>query len=70
MLMAMNKWLGFFGVILAFVIGLPGAVIDLPFIIFLIVFWIVEGVFPGFYCIVWGIETVGLIIALISSIGE
>lgn len=58
--MAMSKWLGFLGVILAFVLT-PGLVI------FPIVFWIVEGVFPAFYFIVWGIGIVGLIIAGISS---
>lgn len=57
---AMSKWLGFIGVILAFVLC-PGLVI------FPIVFWIVEGVFPVFYFIVWGIGIVGLIIASISS---
>ena len=58
--MALNKWLGFFGIILA-IIFTPGAVI------FPIVFWIVEGVFPAFYFIVWGVGIVGLIIAGISS---
>ena len=59
-LMAMSKWLGFFGVILSFILA-PGLVI------FPLVFWIVEGVFPTFYFIVWGIGIVGLIIAGISS---
>ena len=59
-LMAMSSWLGFFGTILAFVLA-PGLVI------FPIVFWIVEGVFPTFYFIVWGIGIVGLIIAGVSS---
>jgi len=58
--MAMSKWLGFFGVILSFILA-PGLVI------FPLVFWIVEGVFPTFYFIVWGIGIVGLIIAGISS---
>lgn len=55
-LMAMSKWLGFIGIILAFILS-PGL------IIFPIIFWIVEGVFPAFYFIVWGIGIVGLIIA-------
>lgn len=59
-LMAMSNWLGFLGTILAFVLT-PGLVI------FPIVFWIVEGVFPTFYFIVWGIGIVGLIIAGVSS---
>jgi len=57
---AMSKWLGFLGSILAFIIA-PGL------IIFPIIFWIVEGVFPAFYFIVWGIGIVGLIIAGLSS---
>jgi len=59
-LMAMSKWRGFFGVILSFILA-PGLVI------FPLVFWFVEGVFPTFYFIVWGIGIVGLIIAGISS---
>ena len=58
--MAMSKWLGFLGGILAFILA-PGLVI------FPIVFWIVEGVFPAFYFIVWGVGIVGLIIAGLSS---
>ncbi len=54
-LMAMSKWLGFLGTILAFILA-PGLVI------FPIVFWIVEVVFPTFYFIVWGIGIVGMII--------
>ncbi|PIV44980.1 MAG: hypothetical protein COS25_02325 [Candidatus Nealsonbacteria bacterium CG02_land_8_20_14_3_00_37_10] len=62
-LMAMSKWLGFLGTILAFILA-PGLVI------FPIVFWIVEGTFPAFYFIVWGIGIVGLIIAGVSSKDE
>jgi len=62
-LIAMSKWLGFIGIILAFVLS-PGLVI------FPIIFWIVEGVFPSFYFIVWGIGIVGLIIASVSSINN
>lgn len=56
---AMKMWLGFLGIILAFVLC-PGLVI------FPIIFWIKEGVFPMFYFIVWGIGLVGLFIAGIS----
>ena len=59
-LMAMSNWLGFLGTILAFVLA-PGLVI------FPIVFWIVEGVFPTFYFFVWGTGIVGLIIGSLSS---
>lgn len=59
-LMAMSKWLGLLGTILAIVLS-PGLVI------FPIVFWIVEGVFPAFYFIVWGVGIVGLIIGGLSS---
>lgn len=57
---AMSKWLGILGFIIALVIA-PGVVI------FPIVFWIVEKVFPVFYFIIWGIGIVGLIIAGLSS---
>lgn len=59
-LQTMSSWLGFLGIILALILA-PGLVI-FPF-----VFWIVEGVFPTFYFVVWGIGIVGLIIAGISS---
>jgi len=59
-LMAMTKWLGMVGTILAFILA-PGLVI------FPVVFWIVEGVFPAFYFIVWGVGIVGLVIAGFSS---
>lgn len=59
-LSAMSHWLGFLGTILAFVLS-PGLVI------FPIIFWIVEGVFPTFYFLVWGIGIVGLVIAGLSS---
>jgi len=59
--MAMSQWLGFFGIILALILS-PGLVV------FPIVFWIVEGVFPVFYFIVWGIGIIGLIIMGLSSI--
>ena len=59
-LMAMSKWLGFIGVILAIVLT-PSLVV------FPVIFWIVEGVFPSFYFIVWGVGVVGLIIAGVSS---
>ena len=57
-LVAMKMWLGFFGLILAFVLS-PGLVI------FPVIFWVVEGVFPTFYFIVWVIGIVGGIIARI-----
>ena len=59
-LMAMTKWLGFIGFILSFIL-IPGLVI------FPAVFWIVEGVFPALYFMIWGLGVVGLIIAGISS---
>lgn len=59
-LMAMSHWLGVFGVILSFVLS-PGIVI------FPIIFWIVEGVFPTTYFIIWGIGILGLIITGASS---
>jgi len=62
-LMAMSKWLGGIGTILAFVLT-PGLVV------FPVIFWVVEGVFPVFYFIVWGVGIVGLIITGVSGIGE
>ncbi len=53
---ALRMWLGFLGGILAFVLS-PGLVI------FPIIFWIKEGVFPAFYFMVWGIGIIGLFIA-------
>ena len=51
----LKMWLGFFGVVLAFMLS-PGILI-FPFI-----FWIVEGVFPVLYFILWGINiSTGLI---------
>lgn len=58
-LVAMSNWLGLLGTFLAFIL-IPGLVI------FPIAFWIVEGVFPAFYFIVWGIGIVGMIIAGLS----
>jgi len=57
---AMVDWLGIFGYILAIFLS-PGIVI------FPIVFWIVEGVFPTFYFLVWGIGIVGMIIGGLAS---
>lgn len=61
--MAMMKWLGILGAFLAFILA-PGVVI------FPIVFWIVEGVFPTLYFILWGIGLVGGLIAGISAKDE
>ena len=58
-LAAMIKWFGFLGIILSFVF-MPGVVV------FPIVFWIVEGVFPTFYFMIWLIGIVGMIIFGIS----
>ena len=57
---AMENWLGFVGFILALVLS-PGLVI------FPIVFWIVEGVFPVTYFAIWGIGLVGMIVYSLCS---
>jgi hypothetical protein len=57
---AMSKWLGTLGLILAIIVS-PGLVI------FPVVYWIVEGVFPTLYFALWGIGIGGLIIMGISS---
>ncbi len=82
-LMAMSKWLEFlgtvwlgffgtvFGTVLAFIlIPLLVPLLVLNFAIFPLVFWIVEGVFPAFYFMVWGISMVGAIIVGILSKDE
>lgn len=56
----MSKWLGLLGSILAIIIA-PGL------IIFPIIFWIIEGVFPVSYFMIWGVGIVGIIIAGLSS---
>lgn len=60
---AMKVWLGVLGIILAFVLT-PGVVI------FPIVYWFVEGVFPTTYFILWGLSLLGMAIAGISGAGE
>jgi hypothetical protein len=62
-LTAMSKWLGIVGIILAFILA-PGLVI------FPLIFWIVEGVFPAFYFMMWGIGIVGMLIAGMSTRSE
>lgn len=52
---AMSEWLGCFGSFLAIMIA-PGL------IVFPIVFWIVEGVFPVMYFAIWGLGILGMII--------
>ena len=59
-LIAMSKWLGILGIILAFILA-PGV------IIFPLVFWLVEDVFPVFYFIVWGVGIIGLVITGVAS---
>ena len=57
---AMHKWFGAMGIILAIVLA-PGSGI------FPIIFWIVEGVFPAPYFAWWGIGLIGLLIACLPS---
>ena len=59
-LTAMNNWLGLFGSILAFILA-PGLVV------FPIIYWLVEKVFPAFYFLVWFIGIVGCIILAVFS---
>lgn len=60
---AMSEWLGCFGSFLALILS-PGLVI------FPIVFWIVEGVFPVTYFAIWGLGIVGMIIAGLAGLGS
>jgi len=57
---AMTKWLGFLGSLLAVFIA-PGL------IIFPIIFWIVEKVFPVTYFAIWGLGLLGMLIFGLSS---
>ncbi len=59
-IMAMSNWLGLLGIILAFFLA-PGLVI------FPIIFWIVEGVFPLLYFSIWAIGIIGIFIAGMSA---
>ncbi len=58
--MAMSTWLGFIGGMLAIILA-PALVI------FPVVFWIVEGIFPIFYFMLWGLGFIGMIIVGISD---
>jgi hypothetical protein len=60
---AMGDWLGFLGTVLALILS-PGLVI------FPIIYWIVEGVFPINYFAIWGLGIVGLIISGLCSSKE
>jgi hypothetical protein len=57
---AMTKWLSFWGSLLAVFIA-PGL------IIFPIIFWIVERVFPVTYFTIWGLGLLGMLIFGLSS---
>jgi len=56
----MSSWLGILGTILSFII-IPGL------IVFPIIYWIVEGVFPTLYFILWGVAILGFILMNISD---
>ena len=60
---ALYVWLGGFGIFIA-IMFIPG------FLIFPIIFWIVEGVFPTLYFVTWGIGILGFIIIGISVRNE
>ena len=57
---AMRHWLGGLGVIL-------GLILSPSLVIFPIVFWVVEGIFPTVYFLIWGIGILGLVVRLISG---
>jgi len=59
-LISLYSWLGILGIFLGILLT-PGIVI------FPIVFWIVEGVFPLLYFIIWVVGIFGNIIRTISS---
>lgn len=53
---SLGAWLGFWGIILAFIL-LPG------FVVFPVVFWLVEGAFPTGWFVLWGIGWFGMTLA-------
>lgn len=59
-LLAMIHWLGLLGAFLAFITS-PGI------IVFPLIYWAIEGVFPVLYFFVWGIGILGMIIVGVSS---
>lgn len=55
------KWVGvFWGVIIG--IFISPAIVIFPFL-----FWIIEGIFPVFYFLLWGIGIVGMFLMGITS---
>ncbi|MEI8203364.1 MAG: hypothetical protein WCH34_10160 [Bacteroidota bacterium] len=61
--LAMSKWLGTLGIILSIILS-PGIVI------FPIIYWIVEGIFPTAYFIVWVVGVMGYLINKFSNFGD
>lgn len=57
---ALTDWLGVMGSILAFLVA-PGLIV-FPF-----VFWIVEGVFPWLYFIIYAVGMVGMAVSAMTS---
>ena len=62
-LIAMRHWLGGWGMILAFVLS-PGVVI------FPLVYWGVEGVFPWVYFALWGVAWLAMILGSVGQHGN
>lgn len=59
-LLAMFRWLGIIGVI-------AGVLVTPLAVIFPLIFWVVEGIFPVFYFLLWGLWFVGLIFMAIGK---
>lgn len=57
---SLYKWLGVIGIVVGLVCS-PGVVI------FPLIYWIVEKVFPVYYAILWATSFLGLIITSVSS---
>lgn len=60
---AMTKWFGILGSFLAIILS-PGLVI------FPAIYWLVEGIFPTVYFMIWGVGILGLLLALLVSRNE
>lgn len=55
-IIAFTNWFGFFGFVVG-VLTTPGA------IIFPLIYWFIEGVFPVVYFLLWGVGLAGMFIA-------
>ena len=76
--MSTSRRFGGFVIVIVMVIGyamkvigglgiLWGLILTPGFVIFPIIFWIVEGVFPTMYFVVWAVGTIGTFVVVLSG---